>query len=83
MFGSALVASVYSVPFYFSTNAAKQKTVLNFPVRSSSVGAFSSVIRCGAKYYIFGMAYVTLSSGLSLVLLITLRGALSFLLPFL
>ena len=37
MAGSALVVSVYSVPFYFFNNAAKQKTLLTVPAGSYSV----------------------------------------------
>ena len=39
MAGSALVVSVYSVPFYLSTNAAKQKKLLTVPAGSYSVDA--------------------------------------------
>ena len=82
--GSAPVASVYSVTFSLYVNAVKQKALLTVTVVYSSVGTSLYGIRCVTVYYILGVAYVTLSSGISLVLLITLRGgASSFLFTFL
>ena len=74
MAGSAPVESVYSVPFYCSNNTSKQKTWLTVLAGSSSVGASSFGIRCGSGSSIFGMANVTLSPGIALVLIIPLRG---------
>ena len=76
IYGSAPVASVYSVLFSLYVNAVKQKTLLTVTVVSSSVGTSLYGIRCVTVYYIVGVEYVTLSSGFTLVLLIPLREGL-------
>ena len=74
--GSVPVASVYSVTFSLYVNAVKQKSLLTVTVISSSVGTSLYGIRCVTVYHIFGVEYVTLSSGVALVLLIPLREGL-------
>ena len=72
--GSVPVASVYSVTFSLYVNAVKQKSLLTVTIVYSSVGTSLYGIRFVTVYYILGVAYVTLSYSIALVLLITLRG---------